>query len=180
MQINVNSIDLSEYSNCFCCLSIPNWWKKWRKNKWIKKDVNLINEKFQGKRNLELQLTKQRIELICFGALWNNHPEILNEWNILNRDTKLLIPNYEKTVKPDLILMQKNFVFHVEIDENNHSGYDKNDEKNRLEAIKNHFKNHDYKYVSFVPDLQNKYESGKFFSEEIPSILYEFTHTYKL
>lgn len=106
--------------------------------------------------NLDKQLKLQRIEIICIGCFLYKNRDLINnhEIEILIRDKCIGETKY----RPDLIYTKYGKVYHVEIDENSHSGYDKNEESNRYETIKSYcITNYgSYNLIRFNPNVYGK------------------------
>ena len=127
-------------------------------NRYILEDCS-IRHKHGSNINEEKQLRIQRIEIICMGCfLYKNRSAIRNgNVEILVRDKTI---NNTK-VRPDLIFKRNERIFHVEIDENSHSGYDKEKEINRYEIIKDYCqdKYNSYTLIRFNPNVYGKLDT---------------------
>ena len=109
--------------------------------------------------NTETQIRLQRIEIICMGCFeCRNKESIQNETiKILFRDNAIANTKY----RPDLIFMRKGKLYHVEIDENSHSGYDRQKEAERHNLIRNYcISNYgSYNLIRFNPHCYGKLDT---------------------
>ena len=136
---------------------------------YIKTAVEFRN-KGSGVCNLDIQLKKQRPELICVGAFIQSNNKT-NKYQILSYDTKL--PNSSLKYRPDLILREKQtkVIVHVELDENKHRSYDKIEERLRMDQINQYFAKEKYMTIRFDPTIySNKVEMAVKFVQLINSI----------
>lgn len=126
-----------------------------------------INEDCEFRRNngsqinVDKQLKMQRIEIICMGCFLYKNRDLINNHKIevLVRDKSI----GETKFRPDLIYRKNGKVYHVEIDEKSHSGYEKNKEKDRYEIIKSHcITNYgSYNLIRFNPNVFGKIDTEK-------------------
>ena len=111
--------------------------------------------------NLDKQLKLQRIEIICIGCFLYKNRDLIDahEIEILIRDKSI----GETKFRPDLIYKKHGKVYHIEIDENSHSGYDKYKESNRYETIKSYcISNYgSYNLIRFNPNVYGKLNDEK-------------------
>lgn len=112
----------------------------------------------QGSRiNTNTQLANRRIELVCFGKFFLDHPECVSY--VKYRDTA--IPGHSH--RPDLIINIGASIIHVEIDENNHAGYNNDTENARIDDIRAYCINKysTYKLIRFNPHAYGKLETDE-------------------
>lgn len=135
--------------------------------KYIKNTVNWRNN-HGGQMILKTQLNMKRIEVIMVGRFLKDNSKF-EKYEIISIDNKL--PNSTENYRPDLII--KNIstaeIIHIEIDENNHSGYSKSKEIERNKYLENYFQTNypknPYRRIRFNPNIyKNKYEMAKSFS----------------
>lgn len=111
--------------------------------------------------NVDKQLRLQRIEIICIGCFLYKNMDLINtnDIEILIRDKSIEGTKF----RPDLIYKKHGKVYHVEIDENSHTGYDKNKEFDRYETIKSYcITNYgSYNLVRFNPNVYGKLDDEK-------------------
>ena len=112
-----------------CCKSEDEL-NKIELDKYITVDC-IVKINLGSKVNIETQLRKQRIEVICIGRFLSDNPQL----NVLYRDRKLPSANF----RPDLVYNIDGKIYHVEIDEMNHNQYEKQNESNRYNLIKEYF-----------------------------------------
>lgn len=119
-------------------------------NSFITSAVNYRNE-HGGRCNLEKQLQRQRLELICVGSFiqFNNTK---NKYEILSYDRTIQME--DKKYRPDLILRDNDtkMIVHVEIDEFAHAAYNNGDEILREKVIEHYFRHHNYQRIRFNPN----------------------------
>lgn len=128
--------------------------------KYITEDCNF--RKNNGSSiNLDRQLKLQRIEIICIGCFLYKNRDLIkaHEIEILIRDKSIGETKY----RPDLIYKKRGRVYHIEIDENSHSGYDEYKESNRYETIKSYcIANYgSYNLIRFNPNVYGKLDDEK-------------------
>lgn len=118
---------------------------------YITATVNWRNQ-HGGNLDLERQLRKQRLEMICLGAFILSN-EAWKQYEIISIDTKL--PRTDAPYRPDMIARSKltNRIIHVEIDENGHRGYDEEKEHRRSEYIEEYFYEDKYSCFHFNPNV---------------------------
>ena len=125
---------------------------------YIEEDCN-FRKSIGSNINLEKQSKKQRIEIICMGCFLYKNKEMIqnNKLEILVRDNVIQNTKY----RPDLIFRRNNRVFHIEIDENSHSNYDKDKEQERYQTIKNYCLTRygTYNLIRFNPNVYGKLDS---------------------
>ena len=111
--------------------------------------------------NVDKQLRLQRIEIICMGCFLCKNKDLINknDIEILIRDKSI----GETKFRPDLIYKKYGKVYHIEIDENSHSGYDKNKEFDRYGIIKSYcITNYgSYNLIRFNPNVYGKLDDEK-------------------
>lgn len=131
---------------------------------YIKAAVEYRND-HGGKCDLDTQMKKQRLELICVGAFIINNRKN-NKYEIISYDS--YIPNSKLKYRPDLILRdnETKMIVHVEIDEHGHSAYDQAAEELREKEIADHFCKNDYMRIRFNPNSYgNKLEMAISFAQ---------------
>lgn len=145
-----------------CCNSVDNktTYEHDLIEKYITEDCNF--RKNNGSSiNVEKQLKMQRIEIICMGCFLYKNKRLIESHDIevLFRDKSIGDANF----RPDLIYKKHGKLYHVEIDENSHSGYDKDKETTRYEAIKYYcISNYgSYNLIRFNPNVYGKLEDEK-------------------
>ena len=145
-----------------CCCSINNDIISDKKtiDKYIIEDCNF--RKNNGSLvDINKQLKLQRIEIICIGCFLYKNRNLIdnNEIEILFRDKSI----GDTKFRPDLIYKKYDKVYHVEIDENSHSGYDKCKEVNRYETIKSYCITTygSYNLIRFNPNVYGKLDDEK-------------------
>ena len=118
---------------------------------YIKTAVEYRNE-HGGRCDLNVQLKKQRLELICVGSFILKNRE-KPKYEIISYDS--YIPNSKLKYRPDLILRDYDtkMIVHVEIDEKAHNAYDSDAEKKREEEIAKHFCKYNYMRIRFNPNV---------------------------
>lgn len=126
--------------------------------RYIEEDCNF--RKLNGSSiSIDKQTKIQRIEIICMGCfLYKNRESLQNhKLEIIIRDKFLDDTKY----RPDLLFRRNGKIYHIEIDENSHSGYDKDKEKERYEVIKNYCitKYGSYKLIRFNPNVYGKIDT---------------------
>lgn len=111
--------------------------------------------------NVDKQLLLQRIEIICMGCFLYKNKDLIDKHDIeiLIRDKSI----GETKFRPDLIYKKYGKIYHVEIDENSHSGYDKDKELNRYESIKSYCLTNygSYNLIRFNPNVFGKLDDEK-------------------
>lgn len=135
--------------------------------KYIKNTVNWRNN-HGGQMNLKTQLNMKRVEVIMVGRFLKDNSKF-QKYEIISIDNKL--PNSTENYRPDLIIknISSGEIIHIEIDENNHSGYSKSKEIERNEYLENYFQTNypknPYRRIRFNPNIyKNKYKMAKSFS----------------
>lgn len=128
--------------------------------KYITEDCNF--RKNNGSSiNLDKQLRIQRIEIICMGCFLYKNKDLIDKHDIeiLIRDKVIGETKY----RPDLIYKKHGKVYHIEIDENSHSGYDKDKESDRYEIIKSYCITTygSYNLIRFNPNVYGKLDDEK-------------------
>lgn len=123
---------------------------------YITKDV-LLRKSRGSEMSLDTQLRMRRIEIICMGCLeYELNPEC-----IICRDEYIKgdVPESIRKYRPDLIFYKnvgnKKVIYHIEIDENAHKGYDNEAESVREESLRNYFNEQCdvYKLIRFNPNV---------------------------
>lgn len=129
---------------------------------YIKEDCDFRKSKGSS-INFDKQSKIQRIEIICMGCFLSRSRELIkeNKIEILFRDNAIEGTKY----RPDL-LFRKNYgkdfkIYHIEIDENSHSGYDDEKERNRYSTIKDYCLTRygSYNLIRFNPNVYGKLET---------------------
>lgn len=136
--------------------------------KYITTDVKMRNSRGR-KMTIDTQLRNQRIEVICIGCYLSSlgysvdgirDETISSNVNVLYRDECIKdsnLPEELKKYRPDLVITKtvgtRTLVYHVEIDENGHGGYNTDDEVKREGLIRGYFTNKfdEYKLIRFNP-----------------------------
>lgn len=140
-----------------CCGSIDNIDDNELIRLYITEDCNY--RKSNGSNiNLDKQLKMERIEIICMGCFLYRNRELINNHTIeiIIRDKSINNMKY----RPDLIYRYRNKIYHIEIDENSHSGYDKSKEEERYKQIKDYCIStyNSYNLIRFNPNVYGKLE----------------------
>lgn len=104
-----------------------------------------------GRCNLDKQLKRRRLELICVGAFIQSN-NARNKYEILSYDRTIQMD--DKKYRPDLILRDNDtkMIVHVEIDEFAHSAYNNQEEILREKVIAHYFRHHNYQRIRFNPN----------------------------
>ena len=137
-------------------------------NSYITTAINYRNN-HGGKCDLNVQLKKKRLEVICVGAFMQLN-DSTQKYEILSYDT--FIPNSNIKYRPDLILRDKetDMIVHVEIDEKGHASYDQQAEAEREKLIEEHYKRYEYMRIRFNPNkYSNKMEMAVKFAQLLNS-----------
>lgn len=141
-----------------CCNSVDVNTDETMIQKYITEDCNFRRSNGSS-IDLSKQLKMERIEIICMGCFLYNNKELIEnkQIEILFRDRTIANTKY----RPDLMFRQNGKVYHVEINENSHSGYDKTKEQERHDTIKSFclatFGT--YKLIRFNPHVFGKLEN---------------------
>lgn len=124
-----------------------------KNNKFMIKNNRIINNKIINNKDIKY---KQKNVYEFVSSIYTNHEIIYDK--TLNVNTKSLY-------RPDIQIIFNDFIIIIEIDENQHSQYDKQKEKERLDTLKNDCNNNGKQLViiKFNPD---SYIDG---NEKIPS-----------
>ena len=155
-----------------CCSSVDDNFYQNQIQTYIKKDV-LIRMGRGGKIDLQTQMKNERIEIILMGCLESN----ISDMEILFRDQKIQGTSY----RPDLIFRRNGSVYYIEIDENKHQSYNKQDEETRLKTIRDYCLSQygSFRIIKFNPNIyiksnsdtaKNKYAAAIAFCNLITSI----------
>lgn len=123
-----------------------------------------------GNCDIAKQLKLQRLEMICVGAFIQQNNKT-NKYSIISFDNKL--PGSDFPYRPDLILRnnKNNTILHVELDEDKHRNYNKDEERVRMEMIDEYFSKDKYMLIRFNPSIyENKFEMAEQFTKLINSV----------